>query len=138
MAPRTGRAVADRDVAGADAPVAAPQSIPANDRKPLCHGRKPVWVGVDASVRHDSSAIVAVMYKDDVVRLVFHRIFTPSRNDPINFAHSIEATLLDLQKLFSVRKVLFDPYQMVSTAQRLAKAGVNVEEFPQTVPNLTA
>ena len=27
---------------------------------------------------------------------------------------------------------------MVATAQRLAKAGVKVEEFPQTVPNLTA
>jgi phage terminase large subunit-like protein len=98
----------------------------------------PVWVGVDASVRHDSSAIVAVTYKDDVVRLVFHRIFTPSPNDPINFADSIEATLLDLQKRFSVRKVLFDPYQMVATAQRLAKAGVKVEEFPQTASNLTA
>jgi phage terminase large subunit-like protein len=98
----------------------------------------PVWVGVDASVRRDSSAIVAVTYKDDVVRLVFHRIFTPSPNDPINFAESIEGTLLDLQKRFGVRKVLFDPYQMVSTAQRLAKAGVKVEEFPQTVPNLTA
>jgi len=98
----------------------------------------PVWVGVDASVRHDSSAIVAVTYKDDVVRLVFHRIFTPSPNDPINFADSIEATLLDLQKRFRVRKVLFDPYQMVATAQRLAKAGVKVEEFPQTAPNLTA
>ena len=97
----------------------------------------PVWVGVDASVRRDSSAIVAVTYKDDVVRLVFHRIFTPSPNDPINFA-DIEVTLLDLQKRFSVRKVLFDPYQMVATAQRLAKAGVKVEEFPQTVPNLTA
>ena len=97
----------------------------------------PVWVGVDASVRQDSSAIVAVTYKDDVVRLVFHRIFTPSPNDPINF-EDIEATLLDLQKRFSIRKVLFDPYQMVATAQRLAKAGVKVEEFPQNVPNLTA
>jgi hypothetical protein len=28
-----------------------------------------VWVGVDASVRHDSSAIVAVTYKDDVVAI---------------------------------------------------------------------
>ena len=96
----------------------------------------PVWVGVDASVRHDFSAIVAVTYKDDVVRLVFHRILTPLPNDPINFA-DIEATLLDLHKRFSVRKVLFDPYQMVATAQRLAKAGVKVEEFPQTTANLT-
>ena len=44
-----------------------------------------VWIGVDASTKHDSSAIVAVSYKDNVVRLVFHRIFTPSPDDPINF-----------------------------------------------------
>ena len=37
-----------------------------------------------------------------------------------------------------MRTVLFDPYQMQSTAQRLAKAGVPVEEFPQSSPNLTA
>ena len=98
----------------------------------------PVWVGVDASVKHDSSAIVAVTYRDDVVRLVFHRIFQPSPDDPINFEASIEATLLDLSKRFSVRQVLFDPYQMVAVAQRLAKAGVTIQEFPQSVPNLTA
>jgi hypothetical protein len=97
----------------------------------------PVWIGVDASVRRDSSAIVAVTYKNGAVRLVFHRIFTPSPSDPIDF-ETLEATLLDLHRRFSVRKVLFDPYQMVATAQRLAKAGVKVEEFPQTVPNLTA
>ena len=37
-----------------------------------------------------------------------------------------------------MRQVLFDPYQMVATAQRLAKAGVTIQEFPQSVPNLTA
>jgi phage terminase large subunit-like protein len=97
----------------------------------------PVWVGVDASVHRDSSAIVAVTYKNGIVRLVFHRIFTPSPSDPIDF-EALEATLLDLHRRFSVRKVLFDPFQMVATAQRLAKAGVKIEEFSQTVPNLTA
>ena len=56
----------------------------------------PVWVGVDASVRHDSSAIVAVTYKDDVVRLVFHRILTPLPNDPINFADNDKISREDI------------------------------------------
>jgi terminase large subunit-like protein len=100
----------------------------------------PVWVGVDASVRRDSSAVVAVTYdkNNSMVRLVFHRIFTPSPTDPINFEDDIEAILLDLKRRFSVRKVLFDPYQMVATSQRLARAGVPVEEFPQTLDRLTA
>jgi hypothetical protein len=37
----------------------------------------PIWIGVDASVKHDSTAIVAVTFdqKAQLVRLVFHRVF---------------------------------------------------------------
>ena len=33
-----------------------------------------------------------------------------------------------------MRKVWYDPYQMHATAQGLARAGLKLEEFPQTVP----
>ncbi|HMF29763.1 MAG TPA: terminase TerL endonuclease subunit, partial [Candidatus Cybelea sp.] len=49
----------------------------------------------------------------------------------------VEATLLDLQKRFHLRKVLYDPYQMQAVAQRLSRARVRMEEYPQTVSNLT-
>jgi hypothetical protein len=45
---------------------------------------------------------------------------------------------LEWREKFLLRKVYFDPFQMVSVSQRLAKEYVKVEEFPQTVPNLTA
>ena len=38
---------------------------------------------------------------------------------------------------FDVREVRFDPYQLVSVAQRLSLRGVRMVEFPQTVGNLT-
>jgi hypothetical protein len=57
--------------------------------------------------------------------------------DPIDFERTIEQTLRDIKRRFMVRKVRFDPYQMHATAQRLVKAGVKMEEFPQSVPNLT-
>jgi hypothetical protein len=100
----------------------------------------PIWVGIDASVKHDSSAVVATTWdkKSQVVRLIFHRIYQPAPDDPLDFEATIEATVLDLRKRFRVRKVLFDPYQMVASAQRLARQGVKMEEFPQSVPNLTA
>jgi phage terminase large subunit-like protein len=100
----------------------------------------PLWVGVDASVKHDSSAIVAVTHdsKAQQVRLVCHRVFQPSPEQPLDFESTIEATLLELGKRFQVRKVLFDPYQMQATAQRLARLGLPIEEFPQSSPNLTA
>jgi phage terminase large subunit-like protein len=99
----------------------------------------PIYVGVDASVKHDSTAIVAATWDTELkkVRLVFHRIFQPSPDDPLDFEATIEETLLDLRMRFRVRKVLFDPYQMQSVAQRLARQGMPIEEFPQTSGNLT-
>jgi phage terminase large subunit-like protein len=91
-------------------------------------------------VKRDSTALVAVSHdkKTQCVRLVQHRVFTPDVLDPIDFEATVEATLLDWRKRFVLRKVWFDPYQMVSVAQRLAKEHVPIEEYPQTVPNLTA
>jgi hypothetical protein len=60
----------------------------------------PVWIGVDASVRRDSTAIVAVTWsqKDQQVRLVNHQIFTPTADNPIDFEASVEQTILDWYK----------------------------------------
>ena len=100
----------------------------------------PVWLGVDASVKHDSTAIVAVTF--DIAakkaRLVAHRIFQPTAADPLNFEAAIEDTVLDMRSRFAVRGVYFDPFQMASTSQRLTAAGVPMRECPQSVPNLTA
>jgi len=100
--------------------------------------RLPIYVGVDASVKRDSTALVAVTFDKKMVRLVQHRVFTPAPGDPINFEQTVEATIIDWRKKFVLRQVLFDPFQMASTAQRLTKAHVPIEEYPQTIPNLTA
>jgi terminase large subunit-like protein len=99
----------------------------------------PIYVGIDASVKHDSAAVVAVTFDNasQRVRLVWHRVFQPSPDDPLDFEATIEATVLDLAKRFKVCRVLFDPYQMQSTAQRLIRANIHIEEFPQSVGNLT-
>ena len=100
----------------------------------------PIYVGVDASTKHDSTAIVAVNWdrKAQMVRLVYHRVFQPSPEEPLDFEQTIETTLLDLHKRFAIRQVLFDPWQMAAVSQRLLKRGLKIEEFPQNSPNLTA
>jgi phage terminase large subunit-like protein len=107
---------------------------------PVMHDKNlHVWIGVDASVKHDSTAIVAVTFdkKTQVARLVQHRIFTPTPGNPITF-DDIEQTILDWSKRYLVRKISFDPNQLISTAQRLSKTHhLPIEEFPQTVSNLT-
>ncbi|MGO9607219.1 MAG: terminase TerL endonuclease subunit [Candidatus Binataceae bacterium] len=101
--------------------------------------RLPVWVGVDASAKHDSTAIVACTYGAAAkkVRLVWHRIFQPSPNDPLDFEGTIERTLLELRMRFALREVRYDPWQMLSVAQRLKARGLPMVEIPQTPANLT-
>ena len=99
-----------------------------------------VWVGVDASTKRDSTALVAVTFDRGTkcVRLVAHKVFTPTPGDPIDFEATIERTLREWHARFRLRQVLFDPYQMAAVAQRLARERIPIEEYPQTVPNLTA
>jgi len=99
----------------------------------------PVWFGVDASTKKDSTAIVGCTFDRETkkVRLVCHRIFQPSLKDPLNFETTVETSLLDFKRRFRMLRVYFDPWQMVSVGQRLRMAGVPMEEFPQTVENLT-
>jgi len=100
----------------------------------------PVWIGVDASYKHDQTAICVVTFAkaNQQVRLVDHKIFQPSPREPLNFEATVEKYLLDVMRRFAVRQVMFDPYQMQSSAQRLQLAGLPMQEFPQTSPNLTA
>ena len=99
-----------------------------------------VWVGVDASTKRDSTALVACTFdrKTSCVRLVAHRVFTPLPGDPINFESTVEKTLREWQARFRIRQILFDPYQMAAVSQRLARERLPIEEYPQTLPNLTA
>ena len=64
-------------------------------------------------------------------------MFQPTPDQPLDFESTVEATVLDLKKRFCLYKCIFDPYQMEATAQRLRRAGVAIEEFPQSLPNLT-
>ena len=79
----------------------------------------PVFVGVDASVKRDSPAIVGCAFDPDKkkVRLIFHRIFQPTPDGPLDFESTVEASLRDQAPILG-REVRYDPYQMHATAQR--------------------
>ncbi len=105
----------------------------------LADPRLQVWVGVDASVKRDSTAIVVCSFDqtEKKVRLVWHRTFQPSPEDPLDFEATIERTLLELRRRFYLKEIRYDPYQLVAVAQRLTGQGLPMLEFPQSVPNLT-
>lgn len=108
---------------------------------PIAPWQNESWLAqmVDASIKCDSTAIVAITWdqKAQKVHLATHRVFQPTEAEPLDFEAAVEGTLLDLHKRFWLRKVLFDPWQMQATAQRLTRAGLQLEEFPQSSGNLT-
>lgn len=97
----------------------------------------PLFVGVDASVKSDTSAIVALYREHDHagewVTLARYGIWTPMPEMPIDLEQDLEASLRELAAQFRVQVIAMDPWQLMSTAQRLRRAGLNVQEYPQTV-----
>jgi phage terminase large subunit-like protein len=98
-----------------------------------------VYAGVDASTKGDSSAVVAVTVVDIDERgsglfLVRHRVWQPSREEPLDLEQTIEVFLRELHRDFRLTAYC-DPYQLHRSITTLKAAGLAIEEFPQTVGN---
>jgi phage terminase large subunit-like protein len=114
--------------------------VDAGARPLVADRRVSIYVGIDASVKRDSTAVVAAAWDTAArkVRLVAHRIFQPTATEPLDFEGTVEWTLLEFWRRFAIREVRYDRYQMAALAQRLTSAGLPMKEYPQSVPNLTA
>ena len=131
LASRADFALADRKLVGRNAPQLKAQCLRAHDREPVRQRRKssfvdlgqwdacvqpeltpstarlPVYIGIDASTKRDSTALCAVSFdkKSSCVRLVAHRVFTPTAGDPIDFEATVERTILDWRQRYILRQV---------------------------------
>ena len=106
-------------------------------RPPLPDKSIRLWVGVDASVKKDRSAVVSVYRDGDRLKLGPKRFWQPSTDDPMDLEETMEAYLLELFEGYTVRSVMFDPFQFHRSATTLSKKGLPMNEFPQTSSNLT-
>jgi phage terminase large subunit-like protein len=99
-----------------------------------------VVVALDAATKRDSAAMVAVTWDDGArkVRVVNVRVWTPGPGDPVELELTMEAELRAWSLAYSLLAVRYDPYQLVTIAQRLAREGLPMEEYPQTADRLTA
>ena len=100
-------------------------------RRVVSDRRLPVFVAVDASAKHDVTAIVPVRVTGRRRSSVSFGIACSSRRrrDPLDFEASIEASLLWLRGNFRVVQMVFD---FVRCKHRAAvdRAGVIVEDIP--------
>jgi len=92
-------------------------------------------VGVDASTKGDTAAVVAIARQEDQYILVHHRIWHPSAAMPLDLEGTIEAYILELRRDFTMRRGAADPFQMHRSLMTLRSAGVPIQDFPQTQNN---
>jgi len=109
-----------------------------NHRPPLPSKAIKLFVGVDASVKKDRSAVVSVYHDDDsgLLKLGPKRFWQPSKGQPMDLEETMEKYLLELHQGYRLASVRYDPYQFHRSATTLYKKGLPMEEYPQTVPNL--
>jgi len=96
-------------------------------------------VGLDLATKHDCAAAVSVFTVPDedevLLALGPYRIWWP-RGEELDLS-AVEEWLVELAQGYTVSSIRYDPYQSVYLAQRLAAEGLPVQEYPQTVSNLT-
>jgi hypothetical protein len=93
----------------------------------------PIWLGVDVGIKNDCLAVVGTTYdpaKGDVIQM-FHHIWTPQPDDPIDLEMTAEAWILRLKTRFKITGVAADPYQFSRSMKTLQNAGLRVEEVVQ-------
>ncbi len=104
-------------------------------RKPK--GKIPIWLGLDVGYRNDYTAIYAVGKKEGRIFSVDHKIYVPTKTEDLSF-DDVKLYLLELNKLYSIQGIAFDPYQAIQLSQDLKKEHINMIELPQTQGNCIA
>lgn len=91
----------------------------------------PTVLGIDAASRRDTTAVALVQKHGDEFRC---RVWIMRADEEIGYLdyELVENLIRDLASTFDVRRIGFDPYQMVPVAQRLDAEGLPVELFPQS------
>jgi phage terminase large subunit-like protein len=94
-----------------------------------------ILIGVDAGIKNDTAAVVALTRQEHRYVLVGHRIWHPSAASPLDLEATIEAYILELARDFTLRHGKADPFQLHRSLTTLRTAGVPIHEFPQTQGN---
>lgn len=96
----------------------------------------PTWVGIDAALRRDTTAVVAVQYREDGRLHAVAKIWTPTSDEPVDIK-SVMHYIRQLTDKYKVGAVSFDPRFMDVPAKDLYDEGVPMIEIPQSVARMT-
>jgi phage terminase large subunit-like protein len=108
------------------------------DTRPLAGDKSlRVWVGMDLGWKHDSTALVVVALDGDVIQLVDHIVFTPTKSTPLDVEATAEAAVRSIAERFDLACVGYDPWQAVDLTQRLTRAHLSMVPIAQSPQNQT-
>lgn len=96
----------------------------------------PTWVGVDVGLKRDSSAVVAVQYRDDGRLHAELRSWLPTVDEPVDVT-DIMAHLRDLSRRYKVGAISYDPRFFDVPAKMLYDEGLPLVEVPQSLEHMT-
>jgi phage terminase large subunit-like protein len=106
---------------------------------PTVIGREPLFVGINAAVKHDLAARVAVRWDESGEKLILvsHQIWKPTPTQPLELEATLEQDLRDRNDQCDVVECWADPYQMHRSITTLQASGLPIKEFAQTTANCT-
>lgn len=98
---------------------------------PLLDPLRPIVIGVDAASKRDTTAVTAMQKQDD--GKLHARTWLFEVDEAVGYLDYgiVEDHIRELAASYDVRRVAFDPFQFVRSAQILDSEGLPVETFPQ-------
>lgn len=101
-----------------------------NDPAAQLDPERPVWVGLDMALKHDSIAVVVAQPRDDGKIVTRARIWMPD-SGRLEVA-AVEQYLRDVHRRYEVVEFAYDPAYFQRSAEILADDGLPMVEFPQS------
>lgn len=98
---------------------------------------EPTWVGVDAAITRDTTAVVAVQVRPDGRIHAIPKFWIPKTDEPTDLG-DVMAYIRTLANTYKVGAVAFDPRFMDWPAKLLYDEGIPMVEIPQSVERMTA
>jgi phage terminase large subunit-like protein len=96
------------------------------------------WVGVDVGLKRDSTAVVAVQYRDDEPKKLHAecRIWLPKTDEPVDVT-DVMGHLRTLADRYKVEAISYDPRFFDVPAKLLEDEGLKLVEIPQSLERMT-
>lgn len=97
---------------------------------------KPTWVGIDVGLKRDSTAVVAVQYREDGRLHATCKLWVPTKEEPVDIT-DVMGYLRKLSNEYKVGAISFDPHFFDVPAKMLYDDGLPMVEIPQSVERMT-